>query len=317
MAYIDNEKDEFLEKNKLIFKKFIPIRKIDNGSFGNIYEVICKNEKESYAMKTENINSVQKTLETEAKCLYLLQGEIGFPKFITYGRCKQFYILIETLLYESLYKFFVKNKKKCSITDVCLIGIQILKRLEHIHSKDLIYRDIKPENFLIGLKDKDIIYIVDFGLCKRYRSPKTGKHILPRLTGKFNGTLIYSSPNVVKGEEASRRDDLISLGYMLIYLLKRKLPWESSFKNIDKSKYQRLIYLKETNGNNELFKNIPEEFAEYINYTRNLKFEEDPNYSYLHSLFNKVLNRINTNYKSLTFSWIRPIFKNMIKIQSE
>ena len=304
MFKVNDKKDGFLEENKIIFKKYIPIKKIDNGAFGSIYSVVRKTDKKLFAMKTEKINSSQKTLESEAYYLYNLQGGLGFPKLITFGHTKKFNILIETLLDKSLYKLFVKNKTKCNIIDVCLIGIQILDRLEFIHSKDLIYRDIKPENFLIGIDDPNVIYIVDFGLCKKYRSSKTGRHILPKTTGKFNGTLIYASPNVVKGKESSRRDDLISLGYMLIYLFKRKLPWETSFKDLDKSKYFELIYLKETDGCNELFKNIPKEFTEYIKYTRNLKFEENPDYSYLRSLFNKVLFVLDSDYKKLTFSWV-------------
>jgi serine/threonine protein kinase len=296
-------KDEFLVQNK-IFEKYYPLKKIDNGSFGNIYQVRRIADNKYFAMKTEKKNAPQQTLKSEANSLLNFQGGFGFPKFIGFGQTKHFNILIETLLDKSLYKLFIKKKNKCNINDVCLIGIQILHRLEWIHSKNYIYRDIKPENFLIGINDPNVIYIVDFGLCKKYRSSKTGKHISPRSTGKFNGTLIYASPNVVRGEESSRRDDLISLGYMLIYLFKRDLPWESSFKNLDQSKYFELIYLKETDGRNELFKNIPKEFIEYIKYTRKLKFEENPNYSYLRSLFNNCLSRINTNCKSLTFSWI-------------
>ena len=300
-----NNNNKFLAENQLIFKMYKPVQKIDRGAFGNIYSVINIIENNYYAMKTEKINAQQKTLESEAFYLLNLQGGKGFPKFKTYGHTKNYNILVEELLGKSLYYLFIKNKRKCNIIDTCLIGHQILERLEWIHSKNLIYRDIKPENFLLGYKDPNIIYVVDFGLCKKYRSSKTGKHILPKDTGKFNGTLIYASPNVVKGKESSRRDDLISLGYMLIYLLKRTLPWESNFQNLNKAKYHELIYLKETNGCNKLFENIPNEFTEYINYSRNLKFEEDPNYSYLRSLFTKVIFKLNLNSKNINFSWLQ------------
>ena len=300
----NNNMDTFLEENTVVFKKYKPILKIDRGAFGNIYAAIRLKDKTIFAMKTEDINAQQKTLESEAYYLIKLQGGIGFPNYITFGHTKKYNILIETLLGKSLSNLFIKTKKKCNLIDVCLIGHQILDRLEWIHSKNLIYRDIKPENFLIGRKNQNIIYIVDFGLCKKYRFEKTGKHIPPKYTGRFNGTLIYASPNIVKGKESSRRDDLISLGYMLIYLYKRNLPWESNFKNLDKKKYQELIYLKDTNGYMKLFENIPSEFEEYINYSRNLKFDEDPNYSYLRSLFEKILFKFSFNTKKLCFSWI-------------
>jgi serine/threonine protein kinase len=131
-------------------------------------------------MKIEKSNCQYTTLEAEAYHLFILQGGVGIPKFITYGHKNKYNILIESLLSENLYNIFIENNRKCSIVDTCFIALQILDRLKWINSKDLIYRDIKPTNFLIGINDPNIIYIVDFGLCKKYRSSKTGKHILPK-----------------------------------------------------------------------------------------------------------------------------------------
>ena len=196
----NNLKDSFLEENKCIFKKYKPIKKIGYGSFGNIYSAIRIKDKSLFAMKTEKIATGKKILESESFYLFTLQHGFGFPKLISYGHTKKYNILIETLLGKSLFNIFLERKIKSNLNDICLIGIQILDRLEFIHSKDIIYRDIKPENFLIGINDPNVIYIVDFGLCKKYRSSKTGKHILPKLTGKFNGTLRYASPNVIRGK---------------------------------------------------------------------------------------------------------------------
>ena len=309
-----DEKDSFIEKNKCIFKKYQPIKKIGKGSFGNIYHVVRLKDKAEFAMKIEKIDAKQKTLEREAFYLFTLQGGFGIPKLITFGHTKNYNILIETLLYKSLFDLFVNKNNKFRLTDCCFIGIQILEILEWIHSKDIIYRDVKPENFLIGIKDPNAIYVVDFGLCKKYRSSKTGKHLLPKLTGKFSGTLIYASSNVLKGKESSRRDDLISLGYMLIYLLKRDIPWNSSFKDLNKEKYYHLIYLKDTNSNGQLFKGLPSELVEYIKYTRSLKFEQDPNYMYLQSLFRKILSRSDFENNQFAFSWIDPKDKNLLGI---
>ena len=300
----DKMNDSFLNENEYIFKKYKPIKKIGGGNFGNIYSTIRLKDKNVFAMKTEKRNIITNTLESEAYYLYILQG-FGIPKLITYGHTKKYNILIETLLDKSLHNIYFKNRKICNIADACLIGIQILDRLEWIHSKNLIYRDVKPENFLIGINDPNVIYVVDFGLCKKYRSSKTGKHILPRLTGRFMGTLLYASSNAFRGKESSRRDDLISLGYMLIYLFKRKLPWKYEFNKLNKTKYFEIVYLKDTDGNGELFKKVPQEIIEYVKYTKNLKFEQDPDYSYLRSLFIKILNNMNLNYKSLSFSWIK------------
>ena len=299
MANIKLIDDSFLRENLLIFNKYKVINKIEIGGFGKIYSVIRIKDNKAFAMKIERKNTNQNILESEAYFLYLLQG-FGIPKFITYGHFKNYNILIEELLDKSLYHLFIKKSYKCPITDACLIGIQILERLEWIHSKDIVYRDVKPENFLIGINDPNVIYVVDFGLCKKFRSSKTGKHLLPRLTGKFNGTLKYASPNVIRGKESSRRDDLISLGYMLIYLYKRNLPWEYDFGHITRKQYLEIMSIKDTNGFGKLFKGIPKEFEEFIKYSRNLKFEQDPDYSYLRSLLSKVIF-IN---EKVTFSWI-------------
>ena len=304
--------DNFLNENELIFKKYKTIKKIGIGAFGNIYSVIRIKDKKLFAMKIEKKDIIYKMLESEAYYLFTLQGGYGIPKLITYGISREYNILIETLLDKSLYDIFISTEKKCNLIDACLIGIQILDILKWIHSKDIIYRDIKPENFLVGIPDPNVIYIVDFGLCKKYRSSKTGKHILPKNTKKFNGTLKFVSSNVLKGKESSRRDDLISLGYMLIYLLKRNLPKESSFKDLNKKKYYEILNFKETNDNGKLFKDLPQEIVEYFNYSRNLKFEQDPDYSYLSSLFKNILFKINLKYKRLTFSWINPEKKELL-----
>jgi serine/threonine protein kinase len=174
--------------------------------------------------------------------------------------------------------------------------------LEWIHSKNIVYKDVKPENFLIGIKDPNVIYVVDFGLCKKYRSSKTGKHLLPKYTGKFTGTVVYASTNALIGKETSRRDDLISLGYMLIVLLKRNIPLNISFKNFNKEKFIDMMNMKKTGE--RLYKGIPKEIGEFVKYSKNLKFEQDPDYSYLRSLFTKVLMSFTFNYRRLTFSWI-------------
>ena len=295
--------DSFLKENKLIFKKYKPIKKLDYGSFGNIYSVIRLEDKNVFAMKTEKKYQKDEYLESEAYYLFTLQGGFGIPKLITYGQTKNYKILIETLLDKSLYTIFISKEKKCSIIDASLIGIQILERLKWIHSKNIVYKDVKPENFLIGIKDPNVIYVVDFGLCKKYRSSKTGKHLLPKFTGKFTGTAVYASTNALVGKETSRRDDLISLGYMLIVLLKRTLPLNISFKNYNKEKFFDMMNLKKTGE--KLYKGIPKEIGEFMKYSKNLKFEQDPDYSYLRSLFTKVLMSFNFNYRTLTFSWIK------------
>ena len=308
----ESSNDFFLKEYKYIFKKYKPIKKIGEGCFGNIYSVIRLKDKSVFAMKTEKINTKEKMLESEAYILYNLQKGLGIPKLITYGRNKNYNILIETLLGKSLENIFIKRQLKCNIVDVCAVGIQIIDRLEWIHSNNIIYRDIKPENFLVGINDPNVIYVIDFGLCKKYRSSKTGKHILPKADSKFCGNLKFSSSNTTRGKESSRRDDIISLGYMLIYLIKKGLPWDYIYKGnkLTNPKYIELVFLKDTNAYGKLFNGLPSEFKEFIQYAENLKFDQDPNYSYLRSILNKIIVINNFSYEKYHFSWINFIKKD-------
>ena len=306
------KKDDFLKENEYIFKKYKLIKRIGEGSFGNIYSVIRLEDKKIFAMKTENINSKEKLLKSEVYYLYILQG-YGIPKLISFGQKSNYNILIETLLDKSLHYIYLEKKKHCNINDLCVIAIQLIDRLEWIHSKDIVYGDVKPENFLLGLDDPNVIYIVDFGLCKKYRSSKTGKHILPKRRGTFSGTLSYASVNALKGKVLSRRDDLISLGYVLIKLIKKSLPWISDFNSLNKKTYTQIINLKQNDAYGKLFESIPCELVEFVKYSKKLKFEQDPDYSYLRSLFIKILTIKGLDYKTLPFTFIN---KNQKKMKS-
>ena len=306
---IFNTKDDsFLSKKNIIFKKYKPLEIIGLGSNGKVYSTIRIKDKCMFAMKTEKMNPELKTLEDEAYNLYTLQGGVGIPKFISFGHNKEYNILIETLLDKDLFEIFIKRNRICTLSDICLIAIQILDRLEFIHSKNLIYKDIKPKNFLIGINDPNIIYVVDFGSCQKYRSSRTGKHIQAKNSQTFSSTLKYASFDVINGKQGSRRDDFISLGYMLIFLLKKRLPWEKYCHIINESNINKILSLKKNDNNGQLFKNLPEEFEGYFKYVRNLKFEQDPDYNYLRSFFNKLLLKINLDIdiKKLSFSWINP-----------
>ena len=142
-------KDSFLEENKIIFKKYKPIKEIGEGSFGKIYSTIRIEDKSVFAMKTEKKTSYNNILETEAYYLLILKG-LGIPELVSYGRNAKYNILIETLLDKSLFDMFIRPKKPCNITDLCLIALQLIERLEFIHSKDII--EIKTLHLTISLK---------------------------------------------------------------------------------------------------------------------------------------------------------------------
>ena len=233
-------------------------------------------------MKIQEKKEVYGKLEKEAYYLYLLKG-FGIPKIISYGFSGNYNILIEESLGKSLEQLFQENKNKpkiIRIKDMVMAGIQIIERLEFMHSKNIIHRDIKPNTFVVGNPDTSVIYIYDFGFAKKYRSSKTGKHIKFSKNSKFSVNLKFSSVNSMEGVESSRRDDMESFGYMLIYLYNQELPWEKfKTKNINEIG-QKVYDMKKSIPINLLCKNLPKEMEEYMIYVKSLKFEEDPKYNY-------------------------------------
>ena len=307
--------------NKRIFFNKYRIKKIIyKSSLCLVYEGINIKTNDSVAMKFERMTSIFKTLETEAYNLINLKG-YGIPKIVTFGKSGIFNILIEELLGPSLnhiWHFKKVKDQKILLRNICMLSIQILDRLEYIHSKNIIHSDIKPDNFLIGKKDPKIIYLIDFGISHKYRSSRTGKHIKFKNRNKIFGSCRYMSLNANKGYELSRRDDLESFGYMLVFLVNNNLPWIYLEKlKISKRNYlNEVLKMKSSISLKELCKGLPEEFIEFIKYSRNLKFEEEPNYNYLKSLFTLYLSR---NFEKIDylFFWIKICKKdNIVKIRN-
>ena len=291
--------------NKLIFKKYKIIKLISEGVFGQIHLVINEKTRKYYAMKSEDKNSNYHILEQEAYNLYSIKG-FGIPEFISFGKISNYNILIEEFLGKSLLALFTQNNYQFSIIDICLISIQLIDRIEFIHSKTFVHRDIKPENFLVGIEHPNIIYLTEFGLCTKYCSSKTRKHIMPGVRGTFTGTLRYSSANAQRGNQQSRRDDIESLGYTILFFMKGKLPWQNLNQNYnEKDIYIKTYAMKKYMPIEKLCKGLPQEMAEYFKYSRNLKFKDEPDYEFLRNLFKKILNDNGyKNFEELNFSWV-------------
>jgi serine/threonine protein kinase len=290
-----------------IFGKFQIMKIISKSDFTTVYLGKCLKEKNKYvAIKVQTQNCIISELEREAYFQFYLRG-IGIPKVISFGKSRKYNILVETLLGKPINKLFqLNNNFESKMKDMCMAAIQIIDRIEFVHSKNIIHQDIKPENFLVGNPDTSIIYIIDFGLCKKYRSSRTGKHIILSKTKKFFGTLEYCSINSMKGFEMTRRDDLESIGYMLIHLIKGTLPWLNFEKIPFIEKYEKVFKIKANISNEELCKDLPNEMCKYMEYVKSLKYEEDPDYEYLRQLFFSILKNINEKY-DLRFSWSKNI----------
>jgi casein kinase 1 alpha len=277
--------------------KYKLINKIGSGSFGEVY-LAQDGSNKKYAAKIEEKKSNSRLKEEYDIYKKLKKNGVvsGIPKIINFVETPHNNILIMQLLGNSLDGLLESHGGTFDLGTVLKLGIDILSLLENIHTAGFIHRDIKPNNFMVGYKNKsDMLYIMDFGLAKQYINQE--KHISLRVERSLVGTARYASTNVHMGIEPSRRDDLESVGYMLVYFLKGKLPWQGlkKQKNIDQIKL--IGETKMFTNLKKLCENIPQCFLEYINYCKKLNFEEVPDYVYLKSLFSKVASDKNIKLK--------------------
>ena len=280
-------------ENKIYFSKYKADSKIGQGSFGKIYSAHNINNGELYALKLEKRNGGGRSLlETETYILCYLKGE-GIPSIKSYGFSGEFNILVMELLGKSLETLFQENNCKFSLKTVCMLADQMITRLEYIHKKYILHRDIKPDNFTIGRgKQSHIIYLIDFGLSKKYRSSKGNhEHIKYSENKRLIGTARYASINALKGCEQGRRDDMEALGYVLMYFLRGSLPWQGLKLNKGDDRYKKIYETKKSTTPEELCAGYPRQFCEYVKYTRSLSFEQEPDYNYLKKLIYNVMDK--------------------------
>lgn len=306
ISQINKSQDELI--GKVFFKKYTLVAKLGEGSFGMIYK--ATSPEGEYAMKFERRNKSNLLLETEAQILNYLRGP-GVPLFKNFSINGNYNILIMQLLGKSLEEILHSSPKNhFSIRAVCNIGIQMIRIIHKIHDKHIIHRDIKPDNFVVGLgKESRSVYIIDFGLAKKYRSSTTLEQYPMKTGKKLTGTARYASINALSGLEQSRRDDLESIGYVLIYLLRGSLPWQGLPIKKKEDRYQKIMEKKKSTTPHELCRGFPKEFEEFMTYTRGLNYIEAPRYSYLIELLKKVLNQLGFEFDHFV-DWEAPKQEN-------
>ncbi|CAH8544803.1 unnamed protein product [Heterobilharzia americana] len=273
----------------LINDKYRLMRKIGSGSFGDIYLGVNQLTGEEVAVKMENIYAKHPQLQFEHKVYRLLAGAVGIPQARWYGTCRNYWVLVMDLLGPSLEDLFTFCCRRFTLKTVLMLADQMLARIEHVHNKNLIHRDIKPDNFLMGIgRHCNKVYMIDFGLAKRYRDVRTGRHITYREDKNLTGTARYASINAHLGIEQSRRDDLESLGYVLMYFNRGTLPWQGLRATTKRQKYERISEKKMSTPVEALCKG--------------LRFDEAPDYMYLRQLF-RILFRTMSHQFDYVFDW--------------
>jgi serine/threonine protein kinase len=270
------------------------------------------------AVKLEPTRGAHCTLEHEFHVYKKLAGGPGISIVHSFGIECGYNALVMDCLGPSLEQLFSHCHFQFSVKTVFLLASQLVSqfdflhfsyladacyvkicRLRHIHSRNFIHCDLKPSNIIVGVgKHSDVVYIIDFGLSRQFRHPDTYLHIPYNEAQGIVGTATFASINSHLGSELGRRDDLESLGYILIYFLRGSLPWQG----LDLETRDLVAESKQTTSANVLCQGLPVQLRTFLEYSRSLSFTDKPNYNYLHNLFDASLSREGSG-DDLVFDW--------------
>ena len=310
---------------------------IGSGSFGQVLYGKHKNTSLEVAVKVISSDTSTDTIRKEINFSKQLQKITGFPTIYYTCVYDKKNIIVESLLGPSLDKLFKYCGRKFPLKTVCLIGKEIVKRLENMHEKGILHRDLKPNNLTWGnfnssynnisnynsinniSNNLDIktIFLIDFGLsCSFLEGGLSYKHYKIKTNLSFVGTLRYASLNSHKGIRQSRRDDLESMIYILIYFLKGKLPWQDVKAKQKEERHKLISEIKSKVTIESLCENLPSEFAELLTYVKNLEFDEKPLYSKFYAFFHNLIEKLNKDMieeKDYSYIWETLLVDNMMK----
>jgi len=308
---------EFFHNNHEILKKFEILEKIGGGSFGQIFKVKDKATGEILAMKIEKKrDGKQMMVLRENQIMKDFKAEPGFAQTHSYLKNDEFHYLVMTHLGPNLETLKLSKGGNFSLKTVLILGHQIISRIHSFHKQNYLHRDIKPENFVIGAEEDDYnIYLIDFGLSRSFLS-EDGHHIPFKDKKGMVGTARYVSINTHLGYEQSRRDDLESIGYILIYFVKGSLPWQNLPAKNKEEKYEKILDIKRKTTIEDLCKDLPKKFIDFFYYVRNLAFKATPNYDFLKELFSEMLKE-NGLEMNMMYDWSKKVDKQLISLETK
>ncbi|XP_034117973.1 casein kinase I [Drosophila albomicans] len=289
--------------NSIVGGRYRLLSPLGCGSFGELYRAISVQTGEEVAVKLECTNVRYPQLPREGKIYNILRGGIGFPRVRYFGTESNYNVLVVDLLGPTLEDLLNFCARSFSLKTTLMLADQILARVEYLHMNCLLHRDIKPENFLMGLgSQRTRVFMIDFGLAKRYYRPSIRKHIAYNERHELVGTARYASVHAHFAEQG-RRDDLESVGYLLLYFLRGRLPWQGLNAETRVQKYEKIAESKSTLELSALCAGVPSEFHIYMKYCRGLHFTEQPDYVFLRQLFKKLFRSHFLLYDYL-YDWV-------------
>jgi serine/threonine protein kinase len=277
MSSVKNKKED----NILFQDNYDLIKKIGSGSFGDVYLSKHKQSDVLMASKVEDFKGKHTKLQSEKRIYRILHDANvdQIPKIFEFMKTRKYHIMNMELLGKSLDKIFESYDKQFDLTTVFKLGLDMIDIMEQLHDAGIIHRDIKPNNFMMGVEDKGKLYIMDLGLSKIYM--KKDRHIKYSTDRNIVGTARYISNNIHLGFEPSRRDDMESIGYLLVYFLKGKLPWQGLKKSKKTSQIEKIKEVKLCTSPSKLCKGLPPSFCKFLVHIRELGFYDRPDYDYL------------------------------------
>ncbi|KAI1286686.1 Casein kinase I isoform gamma-1 [Halotydeus destructor] len=291
----------------LVASKYKVGKVLGTGSFGELCRGKNIETGEEVAIKFESVEHPAQTLQFEYSFYKKLGNSTrGVPKLYAFSDVpnKECHVLVMEILGESLEGLFNKCERHFSLKTVLQIAGQLISRIESVHEKGILHRDIKPDNFLLGKKggkNEKIIHVIDFGLAKEYLDDK-GRHIPMKDGVMCLGTQRYMSVNAHKLQTQSRRDDLEAIGYVLLYLLLGQLPWQGLDLATQEERSKEIGRLKDKMSPKVLCEEAPKSFELYMTYAKNLEFSETPDYNYLRELFKREFRKKDFE-KDDTYDW--------------
>ncbi|KAG5991558.1 hypothetical protein E4U54_003862 [Claviceps lovelessii] len=300
-------------KDILVDERFRVEYKIGEGGFGLVYAGTDLKTEEEVAIKLSHVrDDGLEALEYEADTYKALAGGVGIPRVIWFGRECDYHVLVQELLGPSLEDVFNYCGRKFSLKTVLLIADQCINRIKYIHDKGYLHCDVKPDNFLLGIgRQGNVIYTIDFGLAREFDEESDGQGI--RDHRPFGGTTRYASMNNHKQLPQSRADDLESLGYVLLYFARGFLPWQGLKASNRDKRVEAILKLKTETPVEELCKDLPEAFAEYMTYIRSLQPADKPDYARLLKVFKTLFTARGFQYDNV-YDWTE---KRFYELQEE